>query len=157
MVCRWGDPEHHWFPRGNCDPRWSPSPGPTQPQPFGPQICAASSSLGNPLHEAVDWKGQTQPLKWYCNNCGHYTSVGFAGSRARPHHMVTWTFHSCFLTCVAVLTIACAHEKSRQQMDGEHSQIINFSQSAWIELPALACFPLLLFSNAVLYHKEFLF
>lgn len=37
-------------------------------------------------------------------------------------------------------------------MDGEHSRMINSSRSAWIELPALVCFPLLLFSNAVLWH-----
>lgn len=105
MVCRWGDPEHHRFACGNCDPRWSPSPGPTQPQPFGPQICAASSSLGNQLHEAVDWKGQAQLLKRYCSYCGHCTPAGFSGSRARPYRTVLWTFCSCFLTCVAVLTV----------------------------------------------------
>lgn len=42
-------------------------------------------------------------------------------------------------------------ERGRQQMDGEHAEMINSSQSAWIELPALVCFALLLFSSAVLY------
>lgn len=91
-------------------------------------------------------------MKWYSNNCGHYTSLGFAGSRARPYDMVTGAFPSCFLTCIAGVTVACVRGRGRQQMDGEHSQMINSSQSAWIELPALVCFPLLLFSKSVLYH-----
>lgn len=73
-------------------------------------------------------------------------------SRTRPCDMVTGAFPPCFLTCTVVVTIACVHERGRQQMDGEHSQMINSSQNAWIELPALVCFPLLLFSNAVLYY-----
>lgn len=66
--------------------------------------------------------------------------------------MVIGAFPSCFLTCTAVVIIACVHERGRQQADGERSQMINSSQSARIELPALVCFPLLLFSNAVPYH-----
>lgn len=48
--------------------------------------------------------------------------------------------------------VVSTREAGSRWMDGEHSQMINSSQSTWVELPALVCFPLLLFSNAVPCH-----
>lgn len=47
----------------------------------------------------------------------------------------------------------CLCPRERQAADGWRAfSITNSSWSAWIELPALVCFPLLLFSNAVLHY-----
>lgn len=99
-----------------------------------------------------EWIEKARHSHW----CGTATTLAFTPLLALLGlGQDSWYGHwsiSLLLPHLHLVATACVHERGRQQVDGEHSHMINSSQSAWIELPALVCFPLLPFSNAVLYY-----